>query len=101
MQTFCDLCNTAYDDVDHLTYCPHTWFPDVKTEPWRSLKETIFDLMDNQQAQTRTNDFDELAALAAKEIDLQEKFRELDDECSVIRAFMSGEKGYTGPPSNL
>lgn len=104
VRQFCDLCNEEYDDLDHLTYCPHTWFPDVKKEPWASLKATMFDLMENQEAQVvaeQKSDFSQLAELAGEEMALQERFRELDDECSVIRAFMSSEKGVTGPPSSL
>lgn len=89
MQQFCDLCNTAYDDLDHLTYCPHTWFPDVKTEPWKSLKETMFDLMENQEAAVRALEADDMTTykeLTMQEVDLMERFRVLDGECADIRA---------------
>jgi hypothetical protein len=30
----CDKCKTTYDDLDHLTYCPHAYF-----EKARSIEE--------------------------------------------------------------
>lgn len=27
----CERCNLEYDDLDHLTYCPHNWFPKAKS----------------------------------------------------------------------
>ncbi len=27
MRVTCDQCSLTYDDIDHWTYCPHTWFP--------------------------------------------------------------------------
>lgn len=37
----CEQCQTTYDDLDHLTVCPHEWFPDVKEEPYKGALEAM------------------------------------------------------------
>ena len=31
MNHICDDCHKAYDDFDHLTYCPHDYFEKPKS----------------------------------------------------------------------
>lgn len=44
MVRLCGSCGKRYDDLDHLTICPHNWFPDVKKSPY---KEELDKLMDD------------------------------------------------------
>ena len=43
MKQLCEHCTKEYDDLDHMTYCPHPWFPDWKEEPFATLYRKIVD----------------------------------------------------------
>ena len=83
MKVTCEHCTKEYDDLDHMTYCPHPWFPDVKEEPYKSILLQIAD------------------ELMKESPDLEE-LQDLQDEFSVKRAWdkaeAEGRLGVTTPP---
>jgi hypothetical protein len=89
MNQFCDLCDTEYNDLDHLTYCPHAWFPDVKEDPWKSEIETYMQFQENQDnalEALRTNDKAWLQRLANEEFTLLRRLTDLRNKCIEIKA---------------
>jgi hypothetical protein len=89
MKQFCDLCDTDYDDLDHLTYCPHAWFPDVKEDPWKSQIEIFKEFQENQTNAMKAleaNDMTWLRQLANEEFSILRRLTDLSNECISIRA---------------
>lgn len=41
MTRTCSECDSVYDDVNHLTFCPHQWFPDKRSAEFQRILEDL------------------------------------------------------------